>query len=538
MKKPIVIIGLLGSTLDSAHVRGDRWGGWRPSVAICQQEDFVVSRFDLLHQPADEGLLDQIRSDIAAVSPETTLVAHPLPLRDAWDFEEVYAALHRFAGDYPFDTDASDYWIHITTGTHVAQICLFLLTESRHLPGVLLQSSPPKRKGASPIGYCRTIDLDLSRYDKLATRFNEEHQAATSFLKLGIETRNVGFNTLIDRIEQVSLATKAPILLAGPTGAGKSQLAKRIFELKRQRQQIAGPMVEVNCATLRGDSAMSTLFGHIKGAYTGATHARAGLLKSADNGLLFLDEIGELGLDEQAMLLRAIEEKTFLPVGSDTPITSDFQLIAGSNRDLIKEAAQGRFRDDLLARINLWSFCLPSLADRREDIEPNVEYELKQFSAVGGKKITMNKEAHHRFMQFALQPSSTWTANFRDLNAAITRMATLSPTGRITIEVVEEEIQRLNDSWTDSSTGPSIACPVDDQEILLQYCSQEQLDHLDRFDRVQLAEVLRVCQSTATLSQAGRELFAASRRAKQNPNDADRLRKYLKRFDIDVPKLT
>ena len=118
------------------------------SSNVCRMASvpITVSRFDLLHQPADEGLLDQIRSDIAAVSPETTLVAHPLPLRDAWDFEEVYAALHRFAGDYPFDTDANDYWIHITTGTHVAQICLFLLTESRHLPGVLLQSSPPKRK--------------------------------------------------------------------------------------------------------------------------------------------------------------------------------------------------------------------------------------------------------------------------------------------------------------------------------------------------------------------------------------------------------
>jgi transcriptional regulatory protein RtcR len=94
---------------------------------------------------------------------------------------------------------------------------------------------------------------------------------------------------------------------------------------------------------------------------------RAGLLKSADGGMLFLDEIGELGLDEQAMILRAIEEKRFLPVGSDKEAASDFQLIAGTNSDLADAVAKGVFRDDLLARLNLWTFSLPSLAERRED---------------------------------------------------------------------------------------------------------------------------------------------------------------------------
>ena len=109
------------------------------------------------------------------------------------------------------------------------------------------------------------------------------------------------------------------------------------------------------CATLRGNTAMSTLFGHKKGSYTGATTDRPGLLRTADKGVLFLDEVGELGLDEQAMLLRAIEEKIFYPLGSDTPVKSRFQLICGTNRDLAKEVAEGRFRADLLARINCWT---------------------------------------------------------------------------------------------------------------------------------------------------------------------------------------
>src|SRR6185436_12447123 len=113
------------------------------------------------------------------------------------------------------------------------------------------------------------------------------------------------------------------------------------------------------------------LFGHVKGSFTGAAQDRKGLLVAADGGLLFLDEIGELGLDEQAMLLRAVEEKRFLPVGSDTEVESDFQLIAGTNRGLAEEVRSGRFRADLLARIDLWTFRLPGLAERREDVEPN-----------------------------------------------------------------------------------------------------------------------------------------------------------------------
>src|SRR5215213_7674940 len=111
---------------------------------------------------------------------------------------------------------------------------------------------------------------------------------------------------------------------------------------------------------------MSALFGHVKGSFTGAVRDRSGLLRTAHGGLLFLDEIGELGLDEQAMLLRALEEKVFLPLGSDREVRSDFQLIAGTNRDLGARVREGRFRDDLLARINLWTFSLPGLAERRE----------------------------------------------------------------------------------------------------------------------------------------------------------------------------
>src|SRR5690606_31760047 len=238
--------------------------------------------------------------------------------------------------------------------SHVMQICLFLLCESRHLPGKLLQTSPPTAKNRGQPGTYSIIDLDLSRYDLIARRAKEEQREATDVLKSGIRTRNAAFNALMGRIEQVAGSTRAPLLLTGPTGAGKSQLARRIFDLKASRRQVEGPFVEVNCATLRGDGAIAALFGHVKGAFTGAVNARPGLLRSADGGVLFLDEIGELGLDEQAMLLRAIEDKTFHPLGSDSPVRSDFQLIAGTNRELQDAVDEGLFREDLLARIDLW----------------------------------------------------------------------------------------------------------------------------------------------------------------------------------------
>ena len=525
MVKQQVIIGLVGATLDSGK-GPERWERWRPSVALCQHDNLLIHRFELLYQKKFGGLARAVIDDIAAVSPETKTLPFEIELDDPWDFEEVYGALHQFASGHEFDTDREEYLVHITTGTHVEQICLFLLTESRYLPAKLIQSSPPSLRRRGSPGTYEIIDLDLSRYDRIASRFRQEQREAASFLKSGIETRNAAFNQLIDRIEQVVIASSDPLLLMGPTGAGKSRLARRIYELKRARHQVKGDFVEVNCATIRGDAAMSALFGHVKGAFTGAINARPGLLRAADGGILFLDEIGELGSDEQAMLLRALEEKVFLPMGSDREVKSDFQLVAGTNRDLVALVREGAFREDLLARINLWTFYMPGLRDRPEDIEPNLAYELEQYARRTGKRVTFSKEARDRFLEFAVSRDARWNGNFRDLNGAIVRLATLAAGGRITTELVNGEIERLCSSWR--------AQPEDDGEELLEgLLGKERLNSLDLFDRHQLTSVIRVCQQSRTLSEAGRALFTTSREKKKTVNDADRLRKYLGRFGLD-----
>ncbi len=512
-----------------AHGRGgNKVNVWRPNVALAMQPDLHFDTFILIYDPKFERLFKSVRSDIIEQSPDTNVVGVPIDFQNPWDFGEVYAKLYDFAinGKFAKSADKISYYIHITTGTHVAQICLFLLNESHHLPGKLIQTSPNASCG--PRGTYTAIDLDLSKYDQIAERFAVKRENDLNFLKSGIDTKNKSFNALIEMIERVAIRSHEPILLMGPTGAGKSQLAKRIYELKKTTDQITGEFAEINCATLRGDQASSTLFGHKKGAFTGAVSDRPGLLKTADGGILFLDEIGELGLDEQAMLLRAIEEKRFLPLGSDKECESSFQLICGTNKDLLQECEKGKFRYDLFARINLWAFKLPGLAERREDIEPNIEYELNRYAQKSGKHITFNKEAHDKFMAYALSPSTKWQGNFRDLNAMIVRMATLSSGGRIDITTVEEEIER-----TQLTQGKSTASTSD---ILAPYLGANYQERYDPFDLAQLEKVIAVCRESATLSEAGKKLFSVSRLQKKTANDADRLAKYLAKFSLTFAK--
>jgi transcriptional regulatory protein RtcR len=393
-----------------------------------------------------------------------------------------------------------------------------------------LQTSPGK-EGAQ--GSLHVIDLDLSRYDQIAARFEQTSQEGISYLKQGIDTKNKAFNALIAMLERVAIRSPAPILLTGKTGVGKSRLAKLLYELKKQRGMVQGKFVEVNCATLRGDNAMSALFGHTKGAFTGAMSSRAGLLKEAHNGLLFLDEIGELGLDEQAMLLSAIEDKTFMAMGSDQQTSSDFQLIAGTNRDLFEQVRQGRFREDLLARINLWTVELPSLRERLDDLEPNIQHEIQLFSHKAGRKVSFNQGAKERYLAFAYSPQAMWQANFRDLSASMTRMATLAEGGRITEQVVDDEIERLTTQWQKSVIAH------DQQVIRLEkYLSQEAIAMIDQFDQLQLQSVIAVCQASSSMADAGRKLFHVSRQARSSQNDSHRLKTYLNKFGLSFGEVT
>lgn len=521
--KKTVVIGFIGSTLDQGKTE-QRWQRWRPTLSLLMHDDLVVDELVLLHDARSQKLVNFLQSDIRQVSPNTQLSRQKIEIRDPWDFADMYGALYDFVKSYPFDLEHCDYLLHITTGTHVAQICWYLLIDAHYLPAKLIQSSPTHRQ--KPEGEYRIIDLDLSRYAALNQRFEHEQSENWQQLKAQIATANSDFNQLICEVECVATRSHAPILLMGATGVGKSQLAKQIFQLKKDKFHLTGAFVEVNCATLYGDSAMSALFGHVKGSFTGAASHRAGLLKTADQGILFLDEIAELGLDEQAMLLKALEDQRFLPVGSDQEVQVEFQLIAGTNRDLRTEVQAGRFREDLWARLNTWTFFLPALKDRLEDLAPNIEFELQRFANQHQQQLHFRHDAWQRYLAFAQSAEATWQGNFRDLGSSVTRMATFAQSGYITLASVEREIQRLQQLW--QHTPPSSNLVLVLEELL----STEQMTKLDEFDRIQLEGVIRICQQSKSMAEAGRKLFAVSRQQRQSSNDSDRVKKYLARFGL------
>lgn len=524
-----VAVSIFGNVLDMRGGRkASRWDVWRPNVGLVQQDDLRIDELHLVCAPMHGRLVEQLKADIGQVSPGTTVAIDFIDLKAPWDFEEVYGKFYDYAQGKCFHEEQTQYYVHITTGSHVEQICLFLLAESRHLPGKLLQTSPGRgRAQGDPRGTVGVIDLDLSRYDKLAERFEVRRRGDLSFLKCGIETRNAAFNKLIETIERVATRSSAPILLTGETGVGKSMLARQIYLLKKQTGKVKGKFVAVNCATLDGDTAKSALFGHARGAFTGAAAAHDGFLKEADGGILFLDEVGELPTEAQAMLLKAIEEKMFRPLGAAGDEHSDFQLICGTNRDLGLEVERGRFRADLLARIDLWSFRLPGLAERREDIEPNLDYELAGFAQRTGRFVSFNKEAREKFLGFALAPETRWPGNFRDLDAMVMRMATLADGGRITPDLVGEEIVRGTRRCA-ASRQAAYRKGVDLADLLGADCGSR----YDSFELAQLSHAVAVCRESGSAASAAKKLYAVSRLGKKSSNDSDRLLKYLARFGL------
>jgi len=511
-----VVIGFLGTQLDMGKKRK-----WKPTVSLARNPEFPLDRLELLYDHRFSRLAHNVKAEIEAHSPDTEVLLQRLDLEDPWDFQEVYGKLFDFARDYGFDEDREHYHVHLTTGTHVAQICWFLLTESRHIPARLLQTGPPRGDDASPT--MDIIDLDLSRYNALQQRFDLLSREYSDQLKGGIETRSAVYNAVIDRIELVASASDAPILLLGESGTGKTELAQRIHELKLGRRRVKGRLVQVNCATLQGADALPMLFG-LRRSHTGqAGSERAGLLREADGGVLFLDEVDELGWREQSLLLHAIESGRYYPLGSDHEVSSRFQVIAGANRDLTALVAEGRFRPDLLARLNLWRFTLPPLRDRREDIEPNLYHELARAERSLGVQVGFNADAAEAFLRFARDPATRWPGNFRDFGGAVQRLCTLAPRGRITRVMVEAEVDGLRRTWGRQTAD-------EDGRLLREVLGETEVDP---FDAVQLAHVIRVCRASSSVSAAGRELFAVSRAKKASVNDSDRLRKYLARFGLD-----
>jgi transcriptional regulator with GAF, ATPase, and Fis domain len=260
----------------------------------------------------------------------------------------------------------------------------------------------------------RRLLLRLHRQEEERIRLLEQEVAPTGLLE---DSRSPVVQALVRQARKAALAS-APVLLLGETGTGKEVLARAIHGWS---PRAAGPFVKFNCAALPEALVESELFGHEKGAFTGATRRRAGRFQTADGGTLLLDEVGDLAPAAQAKLLRVLQEGVVEPVGSDTPVPVDVRILAATNRDLRADVEAGRFRQDLWFRLDVVSLTLPPLRERPEDLEPLVNLLLARHHADTGQgPLVVGEAGLARMRRYG------WPGNIRELKNALERSAILA----------------------------------------------------------------------------------------------------------------
>ncbi|HEU4452252.1 MAG TPA: sigma-54 dependent transcriptional regulator [Longimicrobium sp.] len=222
----------------------------------------------------------------------------------------------------------------------------------------------------------------------------------------------------VQRVIRRAGPTDATVLVTGESGTGKEVVARALHAESRRR---AGPFVALNCSALPADLVESELFGHLKGAFTGADRDREGMFEAAHRGTLFLDEIGDLALPAQAKLLRALEERQVTRLGSTRPVDVDVRVVAATNRPLERMAAEGSFRDDLLYRLRVIALHLPPLRERREDVLPIAHHFLAEMAARHGREIRGFGEGARRALL-----AYDWPGNVRELRNAVERAVVMT----------------------------------------------------------------------------------------------------------------
>ncbi len=274
------------------------------------------------------------------------------------------------------------------------------------------------------------------------------------------ESMVVGHNSAIQQImntiDKVS-GSDVSILIQGETGTGKTLFAKGIHKMSDRKDR---PFYTIDCGALAEHLLESELFGHVKGAFTGAICAKRGLLEEAQGGTIFLDEIGELTPSTQVKLLRAIQEKEIKPVGGNKPISIDVRFLSATSRNLDKGVESGQFRKDLYYRLAVIPLRLPPLRERREDIMLFVDYFIRKFNTRYNKKIT---EVSPGAVQLLMD--SPWKGNIRELENVIERAVLLTDDQIITIHSLYSHVQAFDNVNSPTNQTMSLKKIVERAEI-------------------------------------------------------------------------
>jgi DNA-binding NtrC family response regulator len=301
---------------------------------------------------------------------------------------------------------------------------------------------------------------------------------------------------ILDLVTQVA-PSRATILITGETGTGKELIAKGIHANSARADQ---PFVPVNSGSVPAELLESALFGHVKGAFTGAIASRKGYFETANKGTIFFDEIGTISPETQAKLLRVIQEREFMPVGSTETIKVDVRIIAATNAELKKLVEDGKFREDLYYRLNVINLALPPLRDRKEDIPPLVEHFFAKFARENDKFLDADGKSLLRMEPEAMQLllDYNWPGNVRELENAVERAVVLASQALVPVDVLPDSI--LQEGGVKIRRDESGMLPADASlpEILADFERRKIMEALDsvNWSQTDAAEKLRIPLST------------------------------------------
>jgi DNA-binding NtrC family response regulator len=300
----------------------------------------------------------------------------------------------------------------------------------------------------------------------------------------------------LDLVAQVAEA-RSTILITGETGTGKELIAKAIHANSPRADHV---FVAVNSGSLPPDLLESTLFGHVKGAFTSAVQSKKGYFEVADRGTIFFDEIGTLGPETQVKLLRVIQEKEFTPLGSTDPIRVDVRILAATNADLHQLVKEGKFREDLYYRLNVINIALPALRERREDIPPLAEYFFTYYCRENNKFLDSDGRSILHFQPEALQVlmEHAWPGNVRELENVVERAVVLATEQSVPIDVLPDSLLEANGVRRRRPEGAPMAADASLFEIVNDFERRIIMERLEQCNQSQTeaAESLHVPLST------------------------------------------
>jgi DNA-binding NtrC family response regulator len=341
------------------------------------------------------------------------------------------------------------------------------------------------------------LEIDrMIAHSRLARENAQLKRALKQYSFPNIIGKNDRMLRILDLVTQVA-PSRATILITGETGTGKELIAKGIHANSARADQ---PFVPVNSGSVPAELLESALFGHVKGAFTGAIASRKGYFETANKGTIFFDEIGTISPETQAKLLRVIQEREFMPVGSTDTVKVDVRIIAATNADLKKLVDDGKFREDLYYRLNVIDLALPPLRERKEDIPPLVEHFFQKFArenekfldADGKSLLRMDPEAMRLLLDY------NWPGNVRELENAVERAVVLASQATVLVDVLPDSI--LQEGGVKIRRDASGMLPADASlpEILADFERRKIMEALEsvNWSQTEAAEKLHIPLST------------------------------------------